>query len=99
LNDKGVAESKIVEHAHKNVEKISNKSLSNGSLMRCTPTAVFCHLLTSRADIRKVVTLDVQFTHNNQILKDAEYLYCLAIGTLIKHAQDSDRAEYTIAQI
>jgi ADP-ribosyl-[dinitrogen reductase] hydrolase len=85
-------ETSMVENAYKHVTEFLNQSKSNGSLMRCTPTAVYCHLFEDRGMVRDVVSKDVQFTHSNQVVKDAVYLYCLAIGLLVKYGGEEARA-------
>jgi ADP-ribosyl-[dinitrogen reductase] hydrolase len=57
-------------------------SLSNGSLMRCTPLAVWCHKLTN-AEIIAAVPKDVNFTHNNSLSEQVVITYCLAIKHML----------------
>jgi ADP-ribosylglycohydrolase len=59
--------------------------------MRCTPIAVYSHLLSAE-DLHKVVVADVSFTHCHQNVISSVYLYCYAIGRLIKYAGNAERA-------
>ena len=76
--------------------KYQNSQL-NGSLMRCTPIAVYSHLLSAE-DLHKVVVADVSFTHCHQNVISSVYLYCYAIGRLIKYAGNADRATLAFEQ-
>lgn len=57
---------------------LGSRSLSNGSLMRITPLAVWCHRLTP-AEIERAVPLDVRFIHHNTVVETVCIGYCLAI--------------------
>lgn len=52
--------------------------------------AVFGHLL-SPEDLRRASLADVNFTHCNKDVIDAVYLYCYAIGRLIKMGNTEGR--------
>jgi len=41
----------------------NNKSQSNGSLMRCTPMAVFTSSITRKEDAKNAILIDVKMTH------------------------------------
>jgi ADP-ribosylglycohydrolase len=43
----------------------STKSKSNGSLMRIAPLAVWASNITEIEDLKKIISLDVSFTHSN----------------------------------
>ena len=53
-------------------------SLSNGSLMRVTPLAVWCSNL-SPSEIEAAVTADASFTHSQSHVHHAITAYCVAI--------------------
>jgi ADP-ribosylglycohydrolase len=55
--------------------------------MRCTPLAVYSHLL-SREQLKKTVIKDNNFTHSNPNVIDAVYLYCYTIGQIISSEKD-----------
>jgi ADP-ribosylglycohydrolase len=59
--------------------------------MRCTPLAVYSHLLPSD-QLRQTVIKDNNFTHCNPNVIDAVYLYCFTIGKLIS-SDKSDMKE------
>jgi ADP-ribosylglycohydrolase len=59
------------------------KSESNGCLMRITPQAVWGYKLTPN-ELYEAVKLQTLFTHSNPVAISASYLYCYAIGKLIK---------------
>ena len=54
------------------------KSLSNGSLMRATPMAVWCQNLAPSA-LMSAVTKDVQLVHSNPLMPEVVATYCAAI--------------------
>jgi len=71
----------------KNSKELNNTSLSNGSLMRIAPLAILA-LKTNLLDtqIKKLVNLECELTHPNSIIKDASYIYILAIkSALLNH--------------
>lgn len=76
--------------AHLHVKKWNQDSQSNGSLMRCTPMAVYTHLLDYKT-AHQVISQDVAFTHCHDNVVDAIYLYQSAIGYLIRHADSPSR--------
>ncbi len=55
--------------------------------MRCTPLAVYSHLLSTE-QLRKVVIFDNNFTHCNKTVIDAVFLYCFTVGKLILSDQN-----------
>jgi ADP-ribosylglycohydrolase len=54
-------------------------SRSNGSLMRCTPIAVWASDIEKESDFYEAIKADVRFTHPNKLVIDSVYLYCTAI--------------------
>ena len=80
-----------LEYAQKVVKLNNYSSQSNGSLMRCTPIAVYSHLLEYQIAWH-VIKQDVLFTHCHINVVDAIFLYCSAIGYLIRHADSETRA-------
>ena len=71
------------------------KSMSNGSLMRVSPLAVWAHKLTME-DLERAVKADVSFMHSKKEMADIVTAYCLAIGTLIKNAGQTNRAQLAL---
>lgn len=67
-------------------------SLSNGSLMRITPLAVWCHRMDDFEDIELAVRLENELTHPNEIIHKADSVYVLAIKELINNQGDYDQA-------
>lgn len=67
-------------------------SRSNGSLMRCTPIAVWASSLESESEFYKAIEADVKFTHPNKLVIDSVYLYCTAIKYLLNNAGNNERA-------
>ena len=51
--------------------------------MRLTPFAVWAHKLP-KEELRIAVKLQTMMTHSNEIAIETSYLYCYAIGLLIK---------------
>ena len=56
--------------------------MSNGSMMRITPLAVWARNLTV-AELEKCILGDVGMMHTNPNMLDACTVYCIAIKTLI----------------
>lgn len=61
-----------------------SSSQSNGSLMRCTPIAVWAHRF-SEEEIVEVTAAECTLTHCNPAIVDANTCYILAITHLIRH--------------
>ena len=81
-----------VAHAYKTVLNQNKASESNGSLMRCTPMAVYTHLI-GWEKAHQICSADVMFTHCAKNVIDAVFLYGQAIGYLIRHADHPNRAQ------
>jgi ADP-ribosylglycohydrolase len=73
------------------VEASKFGSLSNGSLMRATPLAVYCRNLND-FQMREVVRQDVSMTHSDIIIKDAVLLYVVCISKIINDPDNLDIA-------
>ena len=82
----------ITEIAHKHVQKCNHASCSNGSLMRATPLAVFCHRLPEE-QMLQVVATEVGFTHCHTDVITAIQIYCLGIGKLLNGVSAKDTFE------
>ena len=59
--------------------------LSNGSMMRSTPLAVWAQNL-SLEELEQTVQADTSLMHSNKAMWDLITAYCLVIKTLIKNA-------------
>ena len=69
--------------AHKKARnETGSQSMSNGSMMRITPLAVWARNLTV-AELEKCILGDVGMMHTNPNMLDACTVYCIAIKTLI----------------
>ena len=62
----------------------NGRSLSNGTLMKITPLAVWCQNLSNN-HLRFAVEQDVELIHSIYDMKGIVVSYCLAIKTLIKN--------------
>lgn len=63
---------------------LNNYSLSNGVLMRITPIAIYSVVkYLTNEELRTIVNLECDLTHPNIIIKDAVFIYCLAIKYII----------------
>ena len=71
----------------------NKESMSNGSLMRCTPMAVFTASVNNEKDIRSAILGDVSLTHPNKFVHEAIVQYCLAIHYVLNNPQDADRGQ------
>ena len=69
----------------------STKSMSNGSLMRIAPLAVWASNVTEIDDLKKIISLDVSFTHSNQLVHDAVLIYSAAIGFLVRNFNEDGK--------
>ena len=76
----------------KATEKNQN-SLSNGSLMRMTPMVIFTADLQNENQIKEAIEKEAGQTHPNQLVKDCQFLYALAIHYLLKNPTDENRAQ------
>ena len=61
-----------------NSQKLNQTSLSNGVLMRCSPIGIMA-LQIKKAALKEIVNQECDLTHPNPIVKDAVFIYCLAI--------------------
>jgi len=65
--------------------------MSNGSLMRCTPLAVFTSALSKKMekeaelfeDLKDIIISDVSLTHSNPTVHRSVLTYILAIHSLL----------------
>ena len=73
-------------------EEKNSMSLSNGSLMRNTPMCVFTSELDQKI-AKDIIQAEVAFTHPNQLIKDAIFIYNITIHFLLKNIDDPDRAQ------
>jgi ADP-ribosylglycohydrolase len=73
-------------------------SLSNGSLMRITPLAVWAQNL-SLEEMRECVVKDVSLMHSKSEMWDLCTAYCLAIKVLIKNAGETGRVQLALAAV
>ena len=69
----------------------NDESMSNGSLMRITPLAVWARNLSTE-ELEKCVEADVAMMHPRQDMWDICTAYCIAIKTLVNNAEDTNRA-------
>lgn len=73
-------------------------SLSNGSMMRISPLAVWARNL-SIEELERCVEVDVSMMHSKQDMWNICTAYCLAIKTLINNVEDPNRASLAIEAI
>lgn len=60
--------------------------------MRITPLTVWLSQLTDQQEMKKAIVTDVQFTHPNQLVHQAVFLYSSAISVLLQNPNDPERA-------
>jgi len=65
--------------------------MSNFSLMRITPMAIFTSQLSAE-NAREAIDADVKMTHPNKAAQDIIYMYCSSIHFLMNNADKPDRA-------
>ena len=68
------------------------KSLSNGSLMRITPLAVWGQNLSDE-DLSKAAKEDTTLVHSNPLMSEMISIYCIAIKILIQNCDKKDRVK------
>ena len=68
-------------------------SLSNGSLMRITPLAVWAAGIDDPVLFYRVIAADVTFTHASPLVSDAVAVYSRAIATLLRNADDEQKVQ------
>ena len=86
-----MVEAEFTKSIYATVEEFNQESASNGSLMRCTPLAVWGSDL-SVEDLQKASDADVSFTHSHVIVKRAVFAYHLGIKYLLNNPLEKDRA-------
>jgi ADP-ribosylglycohydrolase len=79
---------------YKNAQR-TIRSESNGGLMRITPLAVFCSLMTDDKLVEKIVKSEQSLTHSNKTVQDAAVAYVLAIKCLIRGGTHIDAFDIT----
>ena len=72
--------------------------MSNGSMMRITPLAVWARNLQLQK-VEEAVVGDVSFTHAKPDMWDVCTAYCLAIQAMLKNPEAELRAQMAIAAI
>lgn len=77
--------------AYRNAYRENQTSMSNGSLMRITPIAVWTCKLTPE-NAREAIDADVQLTHPSKAACDIIYMYCSSIQFLINNRENPNRA-------
>lgn len=73
----------------------NENSKSNGSLMKCTPLAVWAAELVKTenyAKLKELCAADCGWIHPNPIVHDTVFLYCVALGHLLSNPTDPNRA-------
>ena len=74
------------------------QSLSNGSLMRMTPMAVFCRNLLP-GELQKCVYADCAMVHSNPTMLRICKSYCLAIQALLRNIDKPNRAALALQAV
>lgn len=72
-----------------NSNLLNSTSLSNGVLMRIAPLGVY-GIYISDIELKKYVDEECNLTHPNEIIKDAAYIYCIAIKYLLFNKNRKD---------
>jgi ADP-ribosyl-[dinitrogen reductase] hydrolase len=72
-----------------NSNSLNSFSLSNGVLMRISPLGVY-GIFIDDDDLKEYVNKECDLTHPNEIIKDASYIYCIAIKYLILNKERSE---------
>ena len=67
--------------------------MSNGSLMRVTPAAVFTSKLSNKAIAKEIIEADTKLTHPDLTVQESIYWYCESIHYLLNNPTDPNRAQ------
>ena len=76
--------------------KKMSHSISNGSTMKLSPTAVYCAFLPIEADLKRVVTIETNHMHHNPNVVDTNIAMALAVRELVR-SRDGYSAAKTYA--
>ena len=68
-------------------------SLSNASMMKLSPLAVWTSSLEDAQEIKKAVYADVEFIHSNELVKLICYIYTSSMNYLLNNPKDPNRAK------
>lgn len=68
---------------------VNSSSLSNGVLMRVAPLGAY-GIYISDTELKNYVNQECDLTHPNEIVKDAAYVYCIAIKYLLLNKDRKD---------
>ena len=80
-------------YAAKNTAAKHNmNSLSNTSMMKLAPLAVWTSSLSSVEILKSVVIADVEFIHSNELVQLICYVYSASVNFLLNNPNDPDRA-------
>jgi len=74
------------------ITKKQTKSLSNGSMMRVAPLAVWAANIQDIDILSSIISTDVGFTHGNETVHQAVLVYSAAIGSLLRNLESQNRA-------
>jgi hypothetical protein len=87
------------ERAKKMAFSNNRRCKTSSALARCVPMAIWSSSLESYADIYKAIKNDAEFTHPDQDVHDAIFIFTIAIHYLLNNPSDPDRASkaYDIA--
>lgn len=78
----------------------NNKDLQTSScLSRITPLAVWASNLKNESDFKTAIDSEVCLTHSNKVTREACFIYCSALQTILNHQDDKDRIQVTIERI
>ena len=80
------------ENAFACAEYNNKESMSNGSLMRITPLAVFTSKLPS-SNARSLIDADTKMTHSSTAAQDIAFMYCQTIAFLINNHTKPNRCQ------
>lgn len=68
---------------------VNSSSLSNGVLMRIAPLGIY-GMYISDTELKTYVDEECNLTHPNEIIKDAAFIYCIAIKYLLLNKSRKD---------
>lgn len=72
-----------------NSNALNSFSLSNGVLMRISPLGAY-GIFINDDRLKECISNECDLTHPNEIIKDASYVYCLALKYLILNKEKSE---------
>jgi len=80
------------QRAYEAKKNASPNSMSNASMMRVTPLAVWASSLDDE-QLKRAVVAETEITHGEKITQEATFIYCATIKYLLNNPDEEERAQ------